>query len=342
MGKRVTVDRNIKQDASSKRYYVTLYYKSENDKKIRETKAVDTLKEARELRDKHEAAVTLNLKEKVEKRLTLDACIDHYINLAGLEITTVYGYKNIAAHIAKHYIGGKKILDLKKNDILDYIKFAKEKKSLSNVTINKHLDLIRSALNNAYQNDLVAENVMNKVKKLEVPKSFKGDYYSVEECQQLLEALETHRDERLTVAVYLSVYCGLRRGEICGLKWNDIDFAKRTIHVQETRTQAGKAYITKSTKTIESNRVLMLDDDTLLNVLKQHKANQAQMAQILGADYETNGYVLTDKLWINVLFIGWFHLLKAYIRLFTVKSSAETVAVSTVERSGIPLMNIEV
>ncbi len=289
-----TIERNIKQDENSKKYYVTLYYKSENGIRVRETKAVATLKEARELRDKHEAAVTLNLKEKIEKRITLEACIDDYLRVADLAPTTLYGYKNIKKHISSHFICSKQISNLKKNDILDYIKTTKATKKLSNATINKHLDFLTAVLNNAYQNDLVAENVMTKVKKLETKKDFKGDFYSIEECKNLLLKLEESKDQRLIISVNLSIYCGLRRGEICGLTWHDIDFEKKTIHVQNTRTQAGSQYINKSTKTIESNRILALPDDVII-ILKNQQTEQLQMKSILQDEYFDSPYILTDK-----------------------------------------------
>ena len=57
MGKRITIERNIKQDVDTKKFYVTLYYKSEGTEKVRETKTAETLKEARSLRDLHEVEI---------------------------------------------------------------------------------------------------------------------------------------------------------------------------------------------------------------------------------------------------------------------------------------------
>ena len=288
MSQRITIERNIKQDSSSKRYYVTLYYKNENGKKIRESKTVDTLKEARELRDKHEAAVTLNLKQKEVKRIKLYQCIQDYIDLADIQETTKYGYKNILNHISQHYISNKYITELKKNDILAYIKFLKtEQKQLSNSSINKHLDLINTSLNNAYQNEFVTENIMNKIKKLEVSNKFKGDFYTIKECRELFELLGKTEDYRLILAINLSIFCGLRRGEICGLKWEDVDLKEDKIHIKTTRTQAGKKYVEKTTKTVESNRILALPQH-IKELIILHKENQEKYQKLLDEKYIEN------------------------------------------------------
>ena len=295
MSQRITIERNIKQDSSSKRYYVTLYYKNENGKKIRESKTVDTLKEARELRDKHEAAVTLNLKQKEVKRIKLYQCIQDYIDLADIQETTKYGYKNILNHISQHYISNKYITELKKNDILAYIKFLKtEQKQLSNSSINKHLDLINTSLNNAYQNEFVTENIMNKIKKLEVSNKFKGDFYTIKECRELFELLGKTEDYRLILAINLSIFCGLRRGEICGLKWEDVDLKEDKIHIKTTRTQAGKKYVEKTTKTVESNRILALPQH-IKELIILHKENQEKYQKLLDEKYIESDYVITNQ-----------------------------------------------
>ena len=67
-----------------------------------------------------------------------------------------------------------------------------------------------------------------------------------------------------TLAIYIGVYTGARIGEICGLKWTDVDFQEKTIHVQRTveRSAAmegkGTVIYINTTKTKSSNRLLPL------------------------------------------------------------------------------------
>lgn len=297
MSKRTTIERNISQDITTKKYYIMLYYKDELGNKVRKTETANTIKEARDIRDKHEAAVKLNLVKfsPDSTNMTLSQCLNNYIEIANLEYTTAYGYSIIINYINKYGLGKKKISSLKKNDILLYIKAIKQNTTLSNASINKHLDFMKTALNNAYQNELIVENIMNKVKKLEVSRDFKGDYYTIEECQSLFSALENYQDYRITIPVYLAVYCGLRRGEICGLKWDAINFENETISIFQTRVQAGKKFIVKKTKTIESNRTLKMELP-VSNLLKQYQKYQQNLIKQFGSDYDNQGYIVTDKL----------------------------------------------
>ena len=48
---------------------------------------------------------------------------------------------------------------------------------------------------------------------------------------------------RLELPMYICAYLGLRRGELCGLRWSDVDLEHQTITIENTRTQAGKKEI---------------------------------------------------------------------------------------------------
>lgn len=294
LDKRITIERNIKQSINSKKYYVTLYYSSENNKKIRETKAVNTLTEARDLRDKHEAAIKLKLKSQPNKKVTLEYCIKEFIEISNLADTTIYAYNNIKKHISTHYIYKKHINKIIKNDILSYIKHIKSTAKLSDITINKHLIFLQSVFKNAYQNDFVSNNIFEKINKLKIDNKFQGDFYTKEECINLLKLLEKNNDFRISVPVYLALFLGLRRGEICGLQWTDIDLLNKTINIQHSRTQAGKQFITKQPKTPNSIRSLSFDSNIQM-LLNKYMHEQHKNQNFLGNEYETTNYVLVDS-----------------------------------------------
>ena len=106
MSKRTTIERNISQDVTTKKYYIMLYYKDELGNKVRKTETANTLKEARDIRDKHEAAVKLNLVKfsPDSTNMTLSQCLNNYIEIANLEYTT-----------ACHLCG----TEFKRNDTID-------------------------------------------------------------------------------------------------------------------------------------------------------------------------------------------------------------------------------
>ena len=76
--------------------------------------------------------------------------------------------------------------------------------------------------------------------------------------------------------ITLLLYTGLRRSELLGLEWKDIDFQTGLLSIRRTSQYvAGKGVFTDETKTYHSRRVLKLAD-TALTLLRQHRAVQMQ------------------------------------------------------------------
>lgn len=66
--------------------------------------------------------------------------------------------------------------------------------------------------------------------------------------EQLGILLDKAVGTRLELPMYICAYLGLRRGELCGLRWSDIDLEHQTITIENTRTQAGKRKSRKARK----------------------------------------------------------------------------------------------
>lgn len=111
---------------------------------------------------------------------------------------------------------------------------------------------------------------------VEFPKAekFEGKAYSVEQVAALLSAVE-QEGEPIRSAVMLAVCYGLRREEICGLRWKDIDFDAGKLYIKNTVTQNGTLRIEAGrTKTDKSHRVIDLIDSTvpyLTNLKETHQ-----------------------------------------------------------------------
>src|SRR5215212_4606242 len=81
--------------------------------------------------------------------------------------------------------------------------------------------------------------------------------------------LETARDDRLEALYVLAVQCGLRQGELLGLKWEDVDLERGTLQVR--RTLSGSTFTTP--KTAKSRRSVRLTKSTL-QALRKHLERQ--------------------------------------------------------------------
>ena len=144
--------------------------------------------------------------------------------------------------------------------------------------------IVSGALFDAVRDGIIPVNYASE-RYLEFPrtaKKFEGKAYNEEQVVKLLEAAK-EAGEPLRAGVTLAVCYGLRRSEICGLRWSDIDFTENTLTVRNTVVQIGTVKIeAETTKTAKSQRVISLIEATI-PYLKELKAQQ-----------ETDGLIL-DK-----------------------------------------------
>ena len=115
--------------------------------------------------------------------------------------------------------------------------------------------------------------------------------YTPDEIRLVLRAADKDRNGHLW---YLAL-SGLRRGEIAGLRWSDVDFDAGTITVARSRVQVGAATVVENApKTLSSRRTLPLDEG-LIGVLKRASARYAQEKLALGAAHTDSGYIAVNE-----------------------------------------------
>ena len=154
-------------------------------------------------------------------------------------------------------------------------------------TVIKHHNLLTNTLNAAERQEYITKNPMRAVSP---PKKRQREakFYTPEQLGILLDkAVGT----RLELPVFICAYLGLRRGELCGLRWSDVDLEHKTITIENTRTQAGKKEIEKGTKTASSTRTLYLPD-TLCDMLKAAREHQQACRAEYKNAYDDNDYVV--------------------------------------------------
>ena len=127
------------------------------------------------------------------------------------------------------------------------------------------------------------------------PKSKKQEAAYLDEVQtaQLLQALEGEPIKPATM-VKLLIFSGLRRGELCGLFWEDVDFQKKLVTVKRTSQYLpGKGIFDKETKTDASKRTIKLPD-MAFEVLAEYRKWQNEQRFKLGHRWENTGRIFCD------------------------------------------------
>lgn len=143
---------------------------------------------------------------------------------------------------------------------------------LSSKTILHHHRLISTILAQATRDRLVPFNVADrsymKAPKLE---HHEADFLDDEQAKHVLELLDNEPIKWKT-AMYLLIFSGMRRGELMGLEWKDIDFDNRVIHIRRTSQYVQHmGIITKSPKNETSYRTIKLSE-IVFDLLREYQA----------------------------------------------------------------------
>ena len=163
---------------------------------------------------------------------------------------------------------------------------------LSNKTVLEHHRLIRTILGQAEKELIVPYNAASKATP---PKAHHGEVNSLqpEDIYEILKALETESLKWRSI-IHLMIVTGCRRGEIMGLKWDQIDFDHGIIHICETLLAVDSGVHTETPKTRESDRYINIPAETV-SLLLQHREEQDRHRSILGDHWEDYGYVFTQE-----------------------------------------------
>lgn len=162
---------------------------------------------------------------------------------------------------------------------------------LSATTVNHFHNVLHKALDTAVKWNLVARNVCDLVSPPR-RKRFEVQALTLEQVQKLLAATEGHYMEAL---FKLALATGMRRGELMGLKWQDIDLVKGTLQVRRVLSRVpsklpGKGYVEAEPKTQKSRRSIVIASFAL-EALKQHRTRQLEAKLKAGAAWEDHDYV---------------------------------------------------
>jgi integrase len=168
----------------------------------------------------------------------------------------------------------------------------KIREGLSQTTVGMIHTVLHKALGNALRWGLVARNVCDAVSPPRRDR-YEIQPLTVEQVKQLLAAAKGHPLEALIV---LALSTGMRRGELLGLKWQDINFSNGTLQVRRILTRArGNRYVEAEPKTEKSRRSIMLPSVTV-EALKQHKARQEKARQLAGEAWQDRDLVFCSNI----------------------------------------------
>ncbi len=217
----------------------------------------------------------------------LDRWLDHIA--AHLSPTTIRGYREKLGR-ARRDLGETKLSELT-GQMLDRAYARWRKEGLSPQTVHHIHRVLSAALHQAEKWDLVDRAATDRATP---PKHAEPRVRapSPEVVQGLIEEARRRQLPVLAAAIFVAATTGLRRGELCGLRWSDLDPQARTLTVaRAVKHNDGPGWTVGGTKTHKVRRIAI--DSATVAVLAEHRALMQTAAHAAGVALSADGYVFT-------------------------------------------------
>lgn len=165
-------------------------------------------------------------------------------------------------------------------------------KEYSTSTIRKLHQLLNQAFGQAVKWKKISSNPVINAD----PPSVKKEEMKIWSFDEIDSFLNQCKGERHYLTFLLAIYTGMRKGELLGLKWNDIDFGKKSIRIHRSLSHIpNKGYLLSTPKTKKSKRQVPIPD-SLVKELKAHKERQETQRKRLGEHYQDQDLVICTEI----------------------------------------------
>ena len=166
-----------------------------------------------------------------------------------------------------------------------------EQEALSGTSVQFCHKVLSAVLKTALRWNVI---LSNPAERMEPPRKDTREMQALDirGSQALIQALRGESVER-RAQILLAVMGGLRRGEIAGLEWGDVDFDTASVHIRRSSVYVPKVGIlTRPPKSAKGVRTLTLDP-LVMELLREHRADQDTRRKRLGSAWKETGRVFT-------------------------------------------------
>ena len=225
----------------------------------------------------------------------------------GLSPTTIRGYRDIIDNRIKDRLGNIPLRDLKPYMVEEHYSFLRRQggrkgEPLSGSTCQKVHSFLKTALKRAVILEYIPSNPCDRVKG-PTARSPKTESLTQEEVRRMSMLLRGHPDRRFAIATTIALATGMRRGEVCGLRWKDVELDKGLIYVRNAVVVLDKSEYPnekhrlriKEAKTDSSERCITIDEKTVAS-LKRYKEDQFYTLAYFGERQTGDTPVTADQL----------------------------------------------
>lgn len=293
------------------KYYVIISYKDEHGKNKQKWTAtgLDAKNNKRAAEEvmreivanfNNEETPTKIKQEKAKDKMLFGDYLIKWIEIAkpNLQLSTYASYKMKIKRIAPYFNErGITLQGITPTDIQTYYAWLLDNGKKIQTCTHDHV-VIRRSLEIAYRTDLIPVNPAAKVERPKSPK-YEAKYYDLKQLRTLFEYL---KGDKYELMYKMTAFYGLRRSELCGMKWSSIDFDRNTITLNSSIIQTsvnGKLLLIKKDimKNASSKRTMPLIPEikeALLELKDKQERNKSYFKN--GYNQEFLEYVWVDDI----------------------------------------------
>ena len=189
-----------------------------------------------------------------------------------LEPATIKSYRSTVKYISNG-LDGVELRELNARMVNDWMADLLSS-GLSSLTVGRAYRLLKQACKNAVFDGVLEKNPIDALKPPKrINKNPGINSIDIAERTRLIESLNSLELTSVSVAALIALYTGMRRGEVCGLQWRDLDKDNRVIWIRRAVSEGQHGHYLKSPKTDKVRDVAL--PDTLLGILTRWKKIQA-------------------------------------------------------------------
>ncbi len=217
-------------------------------------------------------------------KITLDNWIDTWLKdyvKYSVKDLTYDAYYAISKNHIKPILGDVLITKITPDRIQKFYNHLLEEKNLSVKTVKNIAGVLHKMLDQAFIVGHIKDNPCNRTKLPKTPKK-KIKPMSNENIEQFLQAIKGHKFENI---YFVTLFTGLREGEVLGLTWDCVDFKNSTLlinkQLKKNSKYAGGTYVLSATKNSE-DRIIQVAPSVML-ILSRQKEHQGRLAKMAGS-----------------------------------------------------------
>lgn len=232
-----------------------------------------------------------------EKDILFKDFINDYLDLIAkpsVKPSTFAGYTKVVEKRLVKKFGHLKLTNFNPVTISKYYRELLDE-GLTEEYIQYIHSILKSAFNAAIDWKYIKNNFMDNVK---APKRHKKEVktWSIDECNVFLDRMREQKDH-IFILYYLAIYTGMRRGELLGLKWQDLDFDNKRIFIKHSLYYiAGQGLVLQTPKTVSGKRNISITEDVIEELKTYRIKKQEQLLKV--------GMKLTDEHFVVSAFGG--------------------------------------